>query len=531
MVSTRSSDAALVNQTPASDVNDAGPIGAVSEARGDILPVSHRLGVAMLYVLLGNVFTSLIGFPLQIYVARVLGAQGIGTFGLLEAAAASAAGFLGFGIAPTAMRFLPAHLERSEYSEVRGLLRIGGPLLAAVGIAGYVVLLSLLPVLDRVWPALAPYRMQAAIMGLIVPLGLCIHFLQQSLRGLQEVRQVILGSSVLQLSLKALFILAAFAIGLGLTGYILAAVCSTFVATLWLLFVLWTRLRALPMTAPTSMSYPKWRHYALLSYLGALLGAATSGLDRFLVGGMIGAGAVGVLMVARTLQGLPEQFNRMLLMVGAPLLSAAHARGDDAERAHIFHLMTDWSVRLSMPLVVFLLIFAHPVLSLYGSTFADRGGLALQIVVGAQFFSLLCGPVGSAALMSGLERASFYVLILDSALVVVLYCLLIPQLAVVGAAITIAAGIVFANVATVWLVKRRIGLHWWDRRYFAWLPQAAGTLLLAYAGMHLPISFGVPGLIVMLAAMYTVSAVINLLTGLHEDDRDFLRVIVSRVYR
>jgi hypothetical protein len=55
--------------------------------------------------------------------------------------------------------------------------------------------------------------------------------------------------------------------------------------------------------------------------------------------------------------------------------------------------------------------------------------------------------------------------------------------------------------------------------------------LLAYAGMHLPISFGVPGLIVMLAAMYTVSAVINLLTGLHEDDRDFLRVIVSRVYR
>ncbi|HEV2630183.1 MAG TPA: oligosaccharide flippase family protein [Pseudolabrys sp.] len=520
-----------MDQSAPSDVSDVGPAAAGTEACRDMAPVSRRLGVATLYVLLGNVFTLLVGFPLQIYVTRVLGAEGVGTFGLLEAAAASAAGFLGFGIAPTAMRFLPAHLERAEYGEARGLVRIGGPLLAAIGFAAYVVLLLLLPVSDSVWPAFTPYRMEAAIMGLFVPLGLCIHFLQQSLRGLQEVRQVILGSSVLQLTLKALLVLAAFALGLRLTGYILAAVCSIFIATLWLLFVLWARLRALPKAAPTSTSYPQWSHYALISYFGALLGAATSGLDRFLVGSMFGTGAVGVLMVARTLQGLPEQFNRMLLMVGAPLLSAAHARGAHAERAHIFHLMTDWSVRLSMPLVLFLLIFAHPVLSLYGQTFADRGGPALQIVVGAQFFSLLCGPVGSAALMSGLERASFYVLAVGSALVVVLYCVLIPQLAVVGAAITIAAGVVFANVTTVWLVKRRIGLHWWDKRYIAWLPQAAGSLLLAYAGLHLPVSFGAVGLIVMLTAMYAISAAINLLTGLHQDDRDFLRIFVARFFR
>ncbi|HVZ53581.1 MAG TPA: oligosaccharide flippase family protein, partial [Pseudolabrys sp.] len=405
----------------------------ISEPRRDTASVSRRLGVATLYVLLGNVFTLLVGFPLQIYVTRVLGAEGVGAFGLLEAAAATAASFLGFGIAPAAMRFLPAHLERGEYGEVRGLVRSGGALIAMVGVAAYLVLLALLPVVDRVWPALAPYRWEAAIMGLFVPLGLCIHFFQQSLRGLQEIRQVILGSSVLQLTLKALFTVAAFAIGLRLNGYIFAAVCSTLVATLWLAYVLWRRLGTLPAAQPTKTSYPQWFHYALISYSGALLGAATSGLDRFAVGGMIGAGAVGVLMVARMLQGLPEQFNQMLLMVGAPLLSAAHARGDRAERAHIFHLMTDWSVRLSMPLVLFLLIFAHPVLALYGPAFAERGVLPLQILVGAQFFSLLCGPVGNVAMMSGLERPSFYLSVVNAVLVVGLYFALIPSFQLTGA--------------------------------------------------------------------------------------------------
>lgn len=69
-------------------------------------------------------------------------------------------------------------------------------------LASYLVLLLLPPTVDRAYSALAPYRTEAAIMGLFVPLGLCIHFFQQSLRGSQAIRQVVRGSPVLQLTAK-----------------------------------------------------------------------------------------------------------------------------------------------------------------------------------------------------------------------------------------------------------------------------------------------------------------------------------------
>ena len=59
---------------------------------------------------------------------------------------------------------------------------------------------------------------------------------------------------------------------------------------------------------------------------------------------------------------------------------------------------TEDRVRLTigrLPLVLFLLFFGRPVLALYGPEFADRGVLALKILVAAQFLGLLCGPNGN----------------------------------------------------------------------------------------------------------------------------------------
>ena len=49
-------------------------------------PIARRLGSQSVLVLLGNIFTLAIGLPLQIYVSRILGAGGLGVYGLLEGA-------------------------------------------------------------------------------------------------------------------------------------------------------------------------------------------------------------------------------------------------------------------------------------------------------------------------------------------------------------------------------------------------------------------------------------------------------------
>ena len=511
-------------------IGEASQADAAPKQKADIaVPVASRLGIASLYVFLGNAFTLVVGLPLQIYVSQILGADGVGVYGLLEATMGTATGLVGLGIGQTIVRFLPAHVERGEYGSVLGLLRMGGLIVLVVGGGAYAVLLLFLPWIGNFWSAVMPYRNEVAAMGLMIPIGLLLNFLQQSLRGFQEIRQIILGNSVLQLIVKLALTVAAFAIGWRLDGYIFATVFSAFCGVMWLFCELYKRLRTLPSEKPSIAAFPRWYRYAVISYSDFLLLGLASGLDRFLTGAFVSSGAVGILVVARQLHNLPEKFNQMFLVVGAPLLSSAHSRHNSTERQHIYCLMTDWSVRCSLPLVLFLLFFGHSVLALYGPEFANKGTAPLEILVAAQFLGLLCGPNGNAAMMSGLERQAVFMTGATTTLVSVLLVVLIPQFGLIGAALGIAFGTLFMNVGTTMLLWWKLNLHWWDKRYRAWLPPAAANLLLVLLVSFLPLKLGAVALFILLAAMYGSALVASIGFGMHDDDRDLLRYIWKRI--
>src|SRR3954467_13962722 len=153
---------------------------AASEAAPPERPVSRRLAVSGLTMLFGSVFALAVGLPLQIYVARVLGASGLGVYALLEAAVGTITGLFGFGIGQTAARFVPAHLGANEFGSLRGLIRLGTLVLLAIGLLLYVAVLLVLPVLGSMWPQLAQHRTEVVLMGLMLPLSLLLFFVQQA---------------------------------------------------------------------------------------------------------------------------------------------------------------------------------------------------------------------------------------------------------------------------------------------------------------------------------------------------------------
>ena len=248
------------------------------------------------------------------------------------------------------------------------------------------------------------------------------------------------------------------------------------------------------------------------------------------MGAFVSTGAVGVFMVARQLQNLPEQFNQMLLMVGAPMFSAAHGRKNSAERQHIYHLMTDWTVRSSLPLVLFLFLFGRDVLGLYGPEFADKGTVPLWILVGAQFFSLLCGPTGNLAIMSGLEWQSLrfdvtFTMFLIAALVV-----LTPLFGLIGVVLAYSLTVVFQNVMMMILVRRKLSMRWWDRRYLEWLPQCGAAIAVAAIALSLPAPFNAVEVVATcFMAMYAAAIGVNFLRGLHADDKELIRYVRQAV--
>lgn len=492
---------------------------------------ARRLGSQVLFVLCGNAFTLLVGFPLQVYVSRVLGAGGLGVFGLLDGLQQTIAGLLSLGVGQTFLRFIPSHLEMKEYGNVRRLLRLaGGILLAAGGLASVIWLLAI-PLMRSVWPSLDGYGWVAAVMGLLVPIGLLNFAAQQALRGFHEVRYMVTGSSFVQLLVKAALTVGAFTLGMALDGYVIAILIANIISLAWMGRGLQVQVSRLPRDTGIASAAPidDWRRYAWLSYLAGLFGTASAYLDRILLATFISVNAVGILLVVRQLQDLPQVFNRMLLMVGAPMFSACHARGDKAGRDDLYGLMTDWVVKSSLPLFVFLFVCDRPVLALFGPQFAERGADVLWIFLLGQLINLATGPVGSVAMMSGFERLSVRLVGINTGLAVVLVCALAPTLGLLGVAITSLVTNVFINLSHLWMLRQKAGLRWWNSRFLGWLMPSCVAGTVAYAIVYSGLAMSAIALVGTLIATYGAFILALILQGLREDEKDLLIHLRARL--
>lgn len=498
----------------------------MSESRNGL---SVRLGSQAAFFLMGNVFTLLVGFPLQIYVARVLGTEGLGIFSMLEGSMGMVAGLVAVGLAPTLLRFIPDHLEQQRFDWVRQLVRQSLLVLLGLALLACVVLFAAWPILRQRWPLLESYHSIVLWMGLLIPLSLLSYYLQQALRGFQDIRYVVIGASFLQLAVKAVATVLLFAFGWTLLGYVWAVLLSLLVVIVWMGVGLRRRLRALPAQAAASPApVAAWRSYAGVMYSGSLLGMGAAYLDRFLLAFVAGAHPVGVLLVVKQLQQLPVVFLQMFLSIASPMLAAAHSRGDTEQLQHIFHMTTDWVVRLSLPLLLYFAVFAEPLLHLYGGDFAAEGVTPLRILLLAQGLNLMMGPVGHLMYMSGLEKPALRIAGWHTVINALALLLLVPLFGLSGAAAAVLLGQLFIKVSEYRVTHQAIGLRWYDQRFRRWvLPLVALLLLSAVTtatGMRSPLI-----LLAWLPVFYLVSFALAVLQGLHEDDRALLVALRARV--
>lgn len=491
-------------------------------------PLAGRVGGQALTVLAGNIFTLVIGLPLQIFVSRHLGTGGLGAYSLLEGIASTIASLLGLGLAATALRFIPQYLEEGDFRAIRRLVLRGALVLGTVGALGYAAyafsLLSFAREIHiRVEPAVV------LLMGALIPLSLLTYFTQQSLRGFQKIGTLIVGSSFIQLAIKAAATVVFFSLGARLVGYAAATVMATAVALLWLAAGVFGNVSRAAMRPQQGESEARWRRFALISYGSSLISLPSSYLDRFLLAYFAGIGPVGVLAVAKQLQQLPAVLYRMLLSVAAPMFAGAHARDARAEREHLYVLTTDWTMKSALPLIVFLFVFARPVLALFGPQFAQSGALPVQILIVSQLFSLGTGPNGNMAMMSGLERETFRIDVATLIGTAVLLCLLVPAFGLMGAAVSLLASSLVHNSWTLYLVRARLGVRWWHSRYLGWLAPTVTVAAVAIALTRLIHVWTAPRLALALLAFYAIALAITLARGLHDDDRMLIALVGRRL--
>lgn len=168
-------------------------------------------------------------------------------------------------------------------------------------------------------------------------------------------------------------------------------------------------------------------------------------IDTWMVGIFLTVRDVGIYGIAvRTAMLIGfvlEAFN----FVFAPMISSLHQRGEMEQLRFLYRAVAQWSVRLTLPLFLVLVLFGHPILSWFGAEFANEGTWVLIILASAWVVDAAMGSVGFLLLMSGRSGLCLVNLLVACVVNVGLNLLLLPRYGLVGAAIGSAAAIVCLN--------------------------------------------------------------------------------------
>lgn len=507
-----------------------------SKQKKDSRAAVRHLGGQTATVMGGTAFTFTVGLPFQIYLARKLGTAGLGIVGIAEAVVMTTGGLLGLGLASLASRYIPEYLIKGHGQAVRQLISFGLIILTALGIIGALLLVPL----SRALPQAANITQEVidvlAIMSLLMPISMVSFFIAQALRGFQEILILVLSTSILALTVKVILTLWLFnVVEASPEAYAWAMVGAQIVAIIPMALKLWHLVAALPHDPiPTPIAWGPWASFAGTNYLSGLMSNLTGNLDRIVISALLGPSAVGVLMVARQLQQFPGVFNQIVLTVVSPVFARLKAAGDMSGLAHQLYLANDWIFRMAAGLIIVLAVLAVDILGLYGPDFASQGTALLLLMMTTVAVNLGSGPVGILLNMSGSHVALLCSTVITTLITFAGYFLFIPMFGVAGAGLAVLVGTTVNKGIAILLVRKRLGIKWYDPRFRAWfLPSAATAAVLfvlqpAFDELQ---NLGEQAAMLVAATLlaYVVFFGVNLLAGLHEDDREVIAAARARI--
>ena len=480
----------------------------------------------------GTLFTAALSYAFKIYLARVLGAENLGLYAL----GLTIIGFFGIfnalGLGQAAVRFVPTYMAASNFQKLHALLwKAPAVLLAANVLFGASLLLAGRWIAIRFYhaPALVQYL---PLFALIMLAGVLNDFFGKVLTGYLEVRRRTLIVNFMGTPVTMLLAIALLSMGYRLAGYLIAQIVGAAVVCLLL-------LRAVRQRTPAAARISAQRGSSLgkdiWSFSGSMLGIvfmefAISHTDKVALGYFRGAREVGIYSVAAALVAYVPVLLGSVNQVFSPTIADLHTRNQHSLLDRLFQSLTKWILAVTIPLATVLIIFARPLMGLFGQDF-ERGWPVLVIGTFGQLVNCGVGSVGYLLLMTGNEKRLIRVQAAMAAVMILSAIALIPWLGVVGAAIAAAVTNIGMNVLNLLQVRKGLHLSPYNRSYLRLLPPTAAGVIVTLLLKQYAVVFHHNWLAILVAmiAVYLLFGATLLITGLNQDDRMIAQAVWSRV--
>jgi O-antigen/teichoic acid export membrane protein len=401
-----------------------------------------------------NGATLAFNFLVVLLLSRLLGPEGYGAYAFAIAWALLLAVPAMLGLSQLVVREIAIYRVRADWSRVRGLLRWANRAVLAASLVISLTAAAAFAVLD--WPASGLF--EPTLVGLaLIPLVTLVAIRQSAMQGFGAVVLARVPEALAVPTLMIAFVLVleagladGISAGTAAGSQVLAAACAALLG-----------MYLLRRTVPREVPGAQPRYETRVWIVGALPILVASGIQAvnvqtgtILTGSIAGAEEAGIYSVSTRIAVLLS----FLLLAAVPSLMPAIAElNEKAESDALQRLLKRASQLLffgSLPLVIGAIVFAGPLLELFGGDFGT-GVDALRILCIGQLVQIGTGLAGTVLIMIGEAGQATAAVAAGTVVNLLLSAALIPAFGVEGAAVGTAASVAFTNSLMAYLLWRR----------------------------------------------------------------------------
>jgi|SRR5580692_1410318 O-antigen/teichoic acid export membrane protein len=482
----------------------------------------------------GTIFSIALGYLFKVYLARVLGAEALGIYALGITLVGFVGAFNSLGLVESAVRFAAVYRAGNKLEQLHSLLWRGGAILLAANLLFGALLLKFGGVVAARFYHSAALARYIPWFTAIMLLGAISTFYGRILAGYKEVGRRTLITNFIGSPATMLLTILLLHFGWGLRGYLLAQVLGALFVVALLLAIVW---KLTPSEARLSLHWPAPLEPEVWSFSAAAVGVLLlsflmSQVDKVALGVYRGAREVGIYSVAAAVVAYVSVILNSVNQVFSPVIADLHSRKENTMLARLYRALTKWILGITAPLAIVVIVYARPILRIFGPDF-EAGWPILIIGTVGQLVNCGVGSVGLLLLMSGNQRRLLRVQAAMAVVMTVACIALVPIWGIVGAAVAAAITNAGTNAWNLFEVRRVLGLSPFSRSYFRLLiPTAAAlvpVLFLRFEGRMFQRDWF--AIAVSLLGSYLFFAGAVAATGLDEDDRVVGHALWSRVRR
>src|SRR5262245_17986647 len=385
--------------------------------------ISRHSGVFFI----GTIFRIGAGYLFKVYLARTLGPEPLGIYALGMTIVAFLGVFNGLGLPQAAVRFVAHYRSSGRLQQLRQFLVSATGLILAANLLLGLVVIWVGPWLAVHFYHAPPLVQYLKFFALIIMLGALTTFFSKVIQGFKEVSRLTVITDFVGTPLTMTVSVALIAWGFGLRGYVIAQAAS---AAVVLIFVIRLCLKLMP-SGPGLRAFLVLPERQVISFSATLLGMgllqfSLSQSDKVLIGVYSNARQLGIYAVAAAMVAYIPIALQSVNQIFSPTISDLYTRGEHQLLERLYQNLTRWVLAFSLPLAIVIMVFAKPLMRIFGPEF-EAGWVVLVIGAVGQLVNCGVGSVGFLLLMSGNERKLMKVQAGTTILTVGFGLLLVPR--------------------------------------------------------------------------------------------------------